>query len=91
MSPDIRKYFIRTKHNLAADVLVCNDNVERESERESEHVMDITHPTLHNTGANQVTIEDYEEFQELMDLDRLREITLDNWTLYKGGGRVHLC
>ena len=43
------------------------------------------HPTLRNTGGNQVTIEDYEEFRELMDLDRLREITLDNWTLYKWG------
>ena len=85
MSQDIRKYFVRTKYDYAADVLSI-DNVERESERESDHMLNNTHPTLRNTGSNQVKIEDYEEFQELMDLDKLREVTLDNWTLFKGGG-----
>ena len=90
MSQDIRKYFVRNKYDIAADVLSI-DNVERESERESDNMLNNTHPTFRNTGSNQVKIEDYEEFQELMDLDMLREVTLDNWTLFKGGGgRGHL-
>ena len=58
----------------------------RENERESDPVIDITHPTLRNSGGKHETIEDYEEFLELVDSDRIREVTLDNWTLFKGGG-----
>ena len=60
-------------------------NAGSHSERESEGSLDITHPTNFVRGATLFSMDNWEKFQELMEEDKLREITLDYWCEYKGG------
>ena len=90
----IYRYFLRheevlfkTKHNRISAVVSWSKRI-CESERESGERLDITHPTYYDQGATLFSLDNWEQFQELMDQDKLREITLDYWCLFKGGRNI---